>query len=53
MEATTLEARVEQLTTELRQSGRERACDGRRISELIGEVEHLQQDLVEQDQAID
>ena len=48
-----LEARVERLTIEMCHGGRERACASRRIAELLGEVERLQQEIVERDQAID
>jgi hypothetical protein len=48
-----MEARVECLTTELRHGGWERARASRRIAELSGEVERLQRELVERDEAID
>jgi hypothetical protein len=41
-----LEARVEHLTMELRHGGREQVRASCRITELSGEVEHLQQELV-------
>ena len=48
-----MEARVECLTTELQHGGWERARASRRIAELSGEVERVQRDIVERDQAID
>jgi hypothetical protein len=48
-----LEARVERLTMELRHGGSERARDSRCIAELSAEVERLQQEIVEQNRAID
>jgi hypothetical protein len=48
-----LEARVEHLTVELRHGGRERVHASHHIAELSGEVERLQRELVERDQAID
>jgi hypothetical protein len=38
---------------ELRLAGWERVCASRRIAEMSGEVEHMQQELVERDEAID
>jgi hypothetical protein len=48
-----LEARVEQLQSELRH--RNRACeqDSHRIAELSAEVSHLQYEILERDMAID
>jgi hypothetical protein len=48
-----LEARVERLTMELCHGGRERVRASRSIAELSGEVERLQREIVERDQAID
>jgi hypothetical protein len=48
-----LEARVECVFEELRHGGRERVRASRRIAELSGEVERVQRDIVERDQAID
>jgi hypothetical protein len=38
---------------ELRHGSRERACDSRRIAELLVEVDRLQLETVERDSAID
>jgi hypothetical protein len=48
-----LDARVKHLTVDLRHGGRERMRGSRRIDELSREVECLQRELVEHDQAID
>ena len=48
-----LEARVEQLWSELRHRNRAREQDNHRIAELSAEVSHLQYDISEQDSTID
>jgi hypothetical protein len=48
-----LEARVEQLRSELRHRNRAREQDNHRIAELSAEVSHLQYDISEQDSTID
>ena len=48
-----LEARVEQLRSELRHKNRAREQDSHRIAELSAEVSRLQYDISEQDSAID
>jgi hypothetical protein len=48
-----LEARVERLTVELRHRGTNCMRVSHRIAELSGEVERLQREIVERDQAID
>ena len=48
-----LEAKVEQLQTELRHRNRVWAQDGQRIVELAADVRRLQDELAEQDLAVD
>jgi capsule polysaccharide export protein KpsE/RkpR len=48
-----LEARVEQLQTELRHRNRVWAQDGQRIAELAADVRRLQDELAERDLAVD
>jgi hypothetical protein len=48
-----LEAQVEQLRTELRHRNRVWAQDGQRINELAADVRRLQEELAEQDLAVD
>jgi hypothetical protein len=48
-----LEARVEQLMSELCHGSRERTRDSRRIAELLVEVNRLQQEIMERDTTID
>jgi hypothetical protein len=44
---------VERLRSELRNGGRERARDSRRVAELSAEVNRLQQEITECNTAID
>jgi hypothetical protein len=48
-----LQVRVERLMSELRHGSREHARDSGRIAELSTEVNHLQQEIAEQDTTID
>jgi hypothetical protein len=48
-----LEARVEQLQTELRHRNRVREQDSHRIAELLAEVNHLQYEISKRDMTID
>jgi hypothetical protein len=48
-----LEAKVEQLQTELRHRNRVWAQDGQRIAELVADVRRLQDELSERDLAVD
>jgi chromosome segregation ATPase len=48
-----LEARVEQLQSELRHRNKAREQDSRRIAELSADVSRLQYEILEQDSAID
>jgi chromosome segregation ATPase len=48
-----LEARVARLMSELRDGGRERARDSRRIAELSAKVQRLQLEIAEHDTTID